>query len=386
MSRRGFTLLELMTSMAITIIILLAVAASFTGIQSVYSREAQMKTAVESGRVATAYLERVARYLGYGLDPRFAIDIGTTNLPSSTKTNFTGTGFITDDFAFRYRDPMYLRRGTFSGSAITLDSGTFGVALQPGRLLQIVCPAGAAWAVVKTSVAVSAGDTTAAVASANVPANPTSFPVPAAVATTPCMAGTGAKAPYVMLVREVRLRVVPLGPAGQQRPFLVAYNALDLSGTGTTATDFDPIAPDVESFHVSYVMNKDPAAATPIDGSGGDWVLGNRAADSAKVPGVAALRPTYDDSYSDAVRYTNDAANVRAVQFELSTRSLRKESRMTHVQKRLADDPAAAVPSDGFFHVDVGTTVRASNLTSRRTFTPLLKVSGDPTDLNEWGG
>ncbi len=372
--------------MAITIIILLAVASAFTGIQSVYSREAQMKTAVESGRVATAYVERVTRYLGYGLDPRYAIDIGTANLPSTTKTNFAGANFITDDFAFRYRDPMYLRRGTYNGTAITLDSGTFGVALQPGRLIQIVCPAGAAWAVVKTGAAIAAGDNTIAVGSANVAANPTSFPIPAAVASTPCMAGTGTKAPFVMLVREVRLRVIPLGPIGQQRPFLVAYNALDLANTGTSATDFDPIASDVESFHVSYVMNKDPAAATPLDGAGGDSVLGNRTTDSASVPGVAATRPTYDDSYSDAVRYSNDAANVRAVQFELSTRSLRTESRKTHVQKRLADDPTAVAPSDGFFHVDVGTTVRASNLTSRRMFTPLLKVSGDPTDLNEWGG
>ncbi len=373
--------------MAISIIILLAVASSFTGIQTVYQREAQMKTAVESGRVATAYLERVTRYLGYGLDPRYAIDLSTANLPSTTKTNFTGTGFITDDFAFRYRDPMYLRRGAYDGSNITLDSAaTFGVALQPGRLLQIVCPGGAAWAVVKTSAATTATDTTVGVASANIVTNPTSFPVPPTIVAAPCLTGTGDKAPYVMLVREVRLRVIPLGPGGAQRPFLVAYNALNLTGIGTTATDFDPIAADIESFQVSYVMNKNPAAATPIDGVGGDWTFGNRSGDSAALPGVSTPRPTYDDSYTDLVRYGNDVANVRGIEFEVSARSLRKETRAAFVNKPLADDPTAVAAPDGFFHVNVGTTVRTSNLTSRKMFTPLLKISGDPTAMNEWGG
>ena len=396
---RGFTLLELMTSMVITVIILLSVAAAFTATQTIYQREAQLKSSVESGRVATGYIERLTRFIGYGIDPRFAIDLSTANLPSTTKTNFPGfantstatmTGFITDDFAFRYRDPAYLRRGRYDGTNVVIDNAgggpaNFNIDLQAGRLIQIVCTGGQQWAVVKTSAAIVPASTSVAAGSANIVTNPTSFPPPPTSAAAPCLIATGINAPYIMLVREVRLRIIPLGTAPNIRPYLVAYNGLDQTNIGTGATDFDPIAADVESFQVSYMMNK--GAVAPLDDpAGGDFVLGNATTDTVKLPIVAGTRPDYAMSYSDPARFNADVANVRAVVFDLSIRSLRAEKRSSFPQPRLADDPAAPLPPDGYFHVAVSTTVRTPNLTSRSTFTPPLKVAGDPTQLNEWGG
>jgi type IV pilus assembly protein PilW len=399
---KGFTLLELMTSMVITIIILLAVAAAFTAVQGVYQREAHLKGAVENGRVATAYIERVTRYLGYGIDPRYAIDLSATNLPGA-KSNYTdgvnitpgstGTiGFITDDFAFRYRDPTYMRRGSWDGTKVDIvavngSPATFGIPIPAGRLIQVVCTGGQEWVVVKTGAAILGTANTVNAGSANVTGNATSFPAP--VGLPPCFAATGASLPYVMIVREVRLRVIPLGVAQASggngvRPFLVAYNRLDAVGT-----DFDPIAADVESFQVSYVMNRN--TGTPHEGASGDWILGNKIGETPVIPtDNSAIRPTYDLGYADAARFTTDVANVRAVSFELSTRSLRRERRLAFRQPRLADDPstplAAALTPDGFFHNSVSTTVRTPNLTSRTTFTPPLRVAGDPSLLNEWGG
>ncbi|MBS1153638.1 MAG: hypothetical protein H6Q89_5336, partial [Myxococcaceae bacterium] len=284
--------------MVITIIILLSVAAAFTATQAIYQREAQLKSAVESGRVASGYIERLTKFIGYGIDPRFAIDISTGNLPAnapSPKSNFIGAastsnaamiGFVTDDFAFRYRDPSYLRRGTFSGAAVTIDATAgglpnFNIPIQQGRLIQIVCAGAQEWAVVRTTAAIVPAATSVAVASANDVTNPTSFPIPKTTVQAPCFLEVGIRAPYIMLVREVRLRVIPLGIAGNIRPFLVAYHNLIEANVGTSATDFDPIAVDVESFQVSYMMNRGTGVA--LDGATGDWILGNAAADAVSV-------------------------------------------------------------------------------------------------------
>jgi type IV pilus assembly protein PilW len=190
-----------------------------------------------------------------------------------------------------------------------------------------------------------------------------------------------------MLVREVRLRIIPLGPAPNNiRPYLVAFNNLAEADVGNSAVDYDPIAADVESFQVSYVMNRGPpppAVPVPLDGAGGDWVLGNATGDALALPTAGGVRPDfYSLDYTDVARYSSDVANVRAVTFDLSVRSRREERRSAFPQPRLANDPTAAAPTDGYFHVSVGTTVRTPNLLSRATFAPPL-VGTNP---NFWGG
>lgn len=392
-----------MTSIAITIIILLAVAASFTAIQTIYQREAQLKTSVESGRVATAYIERVTRLIGYGIDPKFAIDVGGGNLtPVNQKSNVitaataSAPSYITDDFAFRYRDPSYLRRGNFDQATmkVTIDNtatanggpASFGINLLTGRLIQIVCAGGQFWTVVKTTGApIVPGDVQVGVASAIIAGNDTSFRDPPTATVAPCMKFTGDRAPFIMLVREVRLRIMPEGTGVNARPFLVAYNSIE---AGNSGTDYDPIAADVESFQVSYMMNKDPAgvAAVPDRATTGDWVMGNEVADTANVPTASATDPSYDTPYADPARFTANVGNVRGVVFEISTRSFRQEKRSAFPQPRLADDARAAAAADGYFRVVVSTTIRTPNLSSRSGFTPPLRVVGNPFQLNEWGG
>lgn len=378
---RGLTLIELTTSMVVSAIVLAGVAATFIGVQNVYQREGQLKSAVEGGRVSTAYLENLVRLAGYGIDPRFAIDVDPSGIPGSSKSNFQppGGAFVTDDFAFRYRDPAYARRGSFDGTTVTLDGSltglpNFGVTLNPGRLLMIACPGGAEWAVIRvTGAAATVGTATSSGA-------PTGFPAPVAAS---CMTETGVKAPFVMLIREVRLRVIPLGPLPIQRPFLVAFNSIDNGGAG--GLDFDPIAADVESFQVSYMMNRGPPPNIAADGAGGNWVMGDENSDTVKVPVVQVRRPLYDDAYAElisgtpmGVRYTADPANVRALQFDISIRSSRDQGRKGFKAKRMGDDVLTPTATDGFFHLDVSTTVSVPNLTSRNPFTPSFPP-------NTWG-
>jgi type IV pilus assembly protein PilW len=373
------TLLELTTSMVVTAIVLAGVAASFIAVQNVYQRESQLKSAVESSRVSSTYLEKIVRLAGYGIDPKYAIDVTGLTAPYAKSNYVDATNrFITDDFAFRYRDPSYLRRGYLSPvTQLTLEPAAmtgvvqFGTTILAGSLLMVACPGGSDWVVVRTGAQAASTASSVVVASA-APA----FPAPPATLPS-CLSQTGPQAPFVMLVREVRLRVIPLGAAGKQRPFLVAYNTLTLPFAGL---DFDPIAADVESFQVSYMMNRGsstpPCSAPDTPAGTANWIMGDLAGEIA-LPAVSGSRPNYDDDYSDQKRCNNDVANVRAVQFDISTRSARLEGRKAHVAKALADDPTTYT-SDGFFHLNLSTTVPTPNLESRSFFTPSLP-------LNSWG-
>jgi type IV pilus assembly protein PilW len=387
---RGFTLLELLVGTATTTIILAAVAASFMGIQGSYQTESRIKVAVEGLRTATTFIEQRMRLAGYGIDPRFAFDFNAAGIPGQAKSNHTlvfaqGTPkSVTDDLAFRYRDAAYLRRGRYMGSGgLMLESGTFGVDLLKGQRLIVSCTNSKKFLVLK----VSAGGVPKNVgASAN-------FTVDPALSSTTqgetCLTKTGAlDAPYIMLLHEVRLRIVDLGG----RPFLMAFQGLDELNMDTAV----PLAADVESFQVAYLMNRPPmsganAALAPVDVSSPapNWVLGDvSSADNDRFPGPRdplVPEPQYGDPYDAAIRYSRHPANIRAVRVSLSLRSASAEpsGRRAFARGDLEDSGESA-PADGFYRTNMTTTVRVPNLLSRSGFNP--PVGDETPGSNVWGG
>lgn len=392
---RGFTLIEMMVGLAVTTIILLSVAASFTAVQGSYQAETRIKSSTEGARTALGFIEKQLKLAGYGIDPRFTFDMDGTNVPSNLKNNYefsVGANgewprVVTDDLAYRFRDPSYLKRGSLSGTTISLESppvdqtGKFGVPLKAGQALMVSCIGGQEYVVVRVRAAVTA-DATAAEVTAPVTPFPTSKPG--------CLALTGVQTPYVMLIHERRLRVVDVDGT----PYLVAFRNFDPTAGNT---EYDPIAEGVENFQVSYVMARpSPSSAfagmDPPDKLGnGNWILGDFPGEPGPDFGAAPV-PTYRLPYDDISRYSPHPANVRVIRMSVGMRSAQPEPNARRAfEERDVEDAlvttSPGAPPDGYYRTVMNSAVRIPNMLSRSMFTPALRLSaGDPAELNTWGG
>lgn len=384
---RGFTLLELLVGAVTTTIILAAVAVTFVGVQGSYQSESQIKAAVEGMRTGTAFIEQRLRLAGYGVDPRFAFDFETALLPGTTKSNYEivlpdAPSAITDDLAFRYRDPAWLRRGRWDGGLQLSDDAEFGMDFPPGQRFAISCVGGSEVLVVKAGAGgVSRTETSSS-----------GFSVDAKLSTTTtsssCLQREGAGAPYVMLIHEVRVRITAI----DGRPFLVAYPSIDELDDSRAV----PLVADVESFQVAYVKNRpSPGSAhstlPPVDIASGapvaNWVLGDTGSVAADAHPDAALlaAPRYETPYDDALRYNAHPANIRAVRVNIAVRSARRDLNGRLAFERVdLEDSVEGTPPDGYYRSNLTTTMRVPNMLSRSSFNPPLGDSSSA--LNAWGG
>jgi type IV pilus assembly protein PilW len=367
-----------MVGLAVTLIILSAVGAAFLAVIRTYHAEALVKGSVEGARTATIFLERTVRLAGYGLDPVHAFDLRTTGLPGTDKDNhqetLAGDLFTTDDLAFRYRDPAFLRRGVLSadGTALALTAGTtWGFTPKVGQAVLVACPGARSYTV--RQVVSSTQGSAVLEAHAAVPA----FPGPGAA----CLSDD-AEPPFVMLVHELRLRVIRVG----NRPYLVVFrNHAPIDGN----LDYDPLAVDVENFQVAYEMNRPRSGAmTPVDGSGGNWILGDDPALDDDLPSTSASAPTLETGYGDAARFSKHPANVRSLRLSFTVRSARKEpSGRAAFAPETLENQTLTGGADGYYRTTVTTSVRVPNLQSRAFFVPPIQLSdADPAELNVWGG
>ena len=352
-------------------------SAVFVAVSARFQTEQVIQQTAEAARSGISYLERVGQRAGYGIDPQLAFDVAAAGLPGGTKSDFSGAGFTTDDLAFRYRDPTFLRRGSLAGSTLTL-TAPFGVPLRAAQPVLVVCPGARNY---------YAGRLVAGVTAAALTANLADYGAPFPVAVPPCASVSGAA--YVMLMYEVRVRVIPLGG----RPFLVVFhNFQPIAGN----TDFDPLAADVEDFQVAYFMNRPAAgstccaAAAPVDGATNlNWVLGDTGTVDL-LPAVAGARPRYDTPYDDPTRFNDDVANIRAIRVSIVVRSSRKQPNAARTSTQFVlenHDPGAGVTApgteDGFYRTVMTSVIRTPNLLSRSFFIPpITAAAGDGLNLS----
>lgn len=393
----GFTLAELLVGLAVTSVVLVVVSAAIIGVQNSYQSETEVKVLTENGRAALQYMQRKVALAGYGLDPRLAFDVDV--LPGGglardnfdvTTASFTPTqppldgGVVTDDLAFRYRDPAWLRAGTYSGSTITLETPV-DAELVNGQVLMVVCRGANRMVAVRANAAVPAGASSVSVDVLTAPWG--------GFTADSCFTATGVSSPWVFLVREVRLRIVNL----DGRPWLVSFNSLDANPFDLAADNFDPIAPDVENFQVAFGMNRPPATLgccqTPTD-PGGDWIYGNTHSSGTPEPVFAPVAtpllvdPSYSTSYGDPSRFTGAVPNIRAVHLALTMRSTRRDpsGRRSTTPVDTFNWQAPVINPDGFNRATFHTVVHVPNMLSRSFFIPSLRTSTDVRDLNSWGG
>ncbi len=388
----GFTLSELLVGLVVTSITLVAVAMSVISVQRSYQAETSVKVVTENGRTALEYLERVLPLAGYGLDPRIAFDV-TATVPGGVQRDNAAVGgvlpattpVVTDDLAFRYRDPAWLRAGRLNAGAtsLTLDTAV-GVALPVGKLLMVACRGGVDVQVVAVQAAVVAGDTALNVAPA---------PAPFVNNTNNCLTVAGAASPWVFLVHEHRLRIVNLGG----RPWLVAFRDLTADVTVTTLDNFDPIAADVENFQVAFGMNRPAPGVACCQGApdatgNSNWIIGDSLSPMETVfaqPGsVLTTLPRYRTGYTEASRYTLHPANIRSIHVSFVSRSSRVEPtgrRMSQTEDLFNyDAPPSTI--DGYYRTTFHTAIAVPNMLSRSFFVPSLRSAADARDLNSWGG
>ena len=395
---RGFTLAELMVGLAVTSIVMTAVVAIFIGVQRSYQAETEVKLMTENGRGAMLFLERVIPLAGYGLDPRVGIDVSTPTGGARDNVDVQGVTFnpntpamvgptntvVTDDLAFRFRDPAFLRVGRVNtgNSSVTVDTA-LGVALPVGKLLMIGCRGGIDYQMVRVATAAAATATSVAVTAEGAP-----FVTNAAT----CLQATGSASPYVYIVQEHRLRIAKLGG----RPWLISFRDLRADVTNLTLNNFDPIAPDVEAFQVAFGMNRARpgltcCTAAPDTTGNSDFIVGDAASETffGPITGVLTTKPDYRTGYDEPERYTRHPANIRSVHLVMvmrSSRALPDNSRRDFTSSNTFNWSPATPARDGFRRSRFHTALNTPNLMSRSGFAPALKTGSETRDLNIWGG
>ncbi|MGI5861151.1 MAG: PulJ/GspJ family protein [Myxococcales bacterium] len=369
---RGFTLTEITVGIAITGIVLMGITGATILTSTAMESEFDIRRPADDVRIGMGYLERVTRLAGYGVDPRNAFDFSTTGI--DTKDNYAEGDFLTDDLAFRYRDPAYLRRGKLDSTGATLtldDEQTLGIALPKGQALILICPGAEDFYVARLSDEAAANATSADLVAYD---TPFSDVVPGCLKNV-----TGTQAAYVTLLHDIRLRVMPLGGV----PYLVV-----LYGFGDPAnTRYAPVLRNVRDFQVAYEMNRPPpnlGVNAPDMSSGNDnWILGDHAEDP--LPNPAADAPSYDTEYMDSVRFSAHPANIRGLRISISVYGDHNPEAARRSSFYAAEN-STAVARPNRFNLTVGTAVRLPNMASRTFFVPPLQQPGTDDDSNRWGG
>ncbi|MGZ6125630.1 MAG: prepilin-type N-terminal cleavage/methylation domain-containing protein [Myxococcales bacterium] len=321
---RGFTLIELMLSVAI----LAAVVAGISGVLIKQSQASAVQAAQrdleESGRLALQELGRAVRLAGYGIDPTAAFDFarfGCTTPDSPATCNGTGRDRLDapDELVVSWRDPAFSRRVTGIAGAgpwtVTLDASLSGN-LDSGRIFELLCDSA-------QNVSYYALDSAAA------PGNPQLITLrlltpadgflPSAAPADACFSSAAA-----VLVERTRY-----------------YVANDTFGVPSLWRDrgrgAELLFRGIEDVQLSYDIGQPPAgskfavggtaAAVPpgcVDGSGNPtWSFG-ACAGVAGAPSNAAPAPDWqNEPYDAARRYNGHPANIRNVNIAVVARATR---------------------------------------------------------------
>jgi len=340
-SMRGFTLVEILTSLAVASIVLgMMVAVVISQKGSLQGSELR-RTMSEDGKDAILALERQLRAAGFGVDPRFAFDFswydcGSTVPGPGGRATCRDRQGAPDRLVFMARSPRYRIdvlnangctdvNGCPTGDAWRFKSSTLpqvkltmrgGEVFTRGQVLLTVCPSAASW----TMSTVATSTTVAAAGDFNLTVYPT-------VAGNPYFENDYTAACYAsgattFLVNRYEYFVQTYAGV----PWLMLDRGLDLNGDGSDpwtardAGDLLPIAPNVEDLQVAYVMNRIAGGAAPD--TNGNFVTGDDAAISTpEEPDPAAQAPTYSSQDTATTRQTLHPANIQAVRVSIVIRS-----------------------------------------------------------------
>jgi prepilin-type N-terminal cleavage/methylation domain-containing protein len=401
--RRGFTLIELLISMAIVLLAIGLAGAGFIAQNQALQSTDLQRVANSNNRDAMVVIEHTLRAVGWGVDPRYAIDLTSgVNIASVDRAAGAGTAG-TDILTVLARNPMYQWRdtadpgcgivgGCFVGAgwrveaaSTNLGAGLVGVTLtagqvfELGRLIQLQCIGGTDPVILRvTGRRATAGLQVLPFSVTN------AFPYNDTASLKPCHGQAGAT---VFQIDRTRFYVADHTVAGVTTPWLMMDPTVDVDndtniGCASGVCDADdvlPIAKNIEDFQVAYVLPNNPA---PPDAVLLDNVIGNAPAtvELPAAPANTTSLPQYTTPASNASRRSTASANVRGIRVSLITRSIRTDpNRPTYLgdavpygENRGGACPAGCTPTGGanrFLRFPMATEITLRNMMAERPFT-----------------
>jgi type IV pilus assembly protein PilW len=134
---RGFTLLELLITAAISGFVITGISMAFISQAQQYQAHAGRRGTQSSARQGLHFIETQLRLAGFGVDPGMAISAFDSFDPAALAK---GTDFP-DGIAIHYRDPMFNRTVLKDGNVITIQAGGgFTETVYKGQAVLLMCP------------------------------------------------------------------------------------------------------------------------------------------------------------------------------------------------------------------------------------------------------
>lgn len=406
-SRRGFTLIEMLMTVAISSLVIAGMTSTFISQAQQYRMHSNRRAVQAHGRQGLTFMESTLRRAGYGVDPWLAV---TPYDSFDVQTNDYGVNFP-DAITVLSRDLSWKRSvdATRTTTAELAFMTPLTEPLQKGQILLVLgCNA--------TKQAYLTVGTTAAIGATKLSLS--SSPV---TIETP-ITGPGARFHQQSLLAsgtdiarclvDVRAMVVKINrvsffinsfaeKTGDARalwtPYLMQHPGRDANLDGLVdINDATPLAANVEQLQYSYVLNTNSDAEPVIKGTDPNiaW-KGGTAWDNV------ALRPDSKAPYADPSRLTDSPANVRQIRATVVTRGpmpdptkfggMRFEPAATYsrgsfasgaVSWRQLENLNGTVPkpydssAPGFLRNTVRMTVATKNFLMRTQFLPVTTNGG----------
>jgi type IV pilus assembly protein PilW len=400
---RGYSLLELLIALVISLVVVAAALALMNAQQRSYRSGSDERQIQEAGRVAVEEITSNLRMAGYGVDPVLAFDFGAvadagmaqapTGLVAPT-TGFQCAAPVTcrdridgpDEIVFRSRDPGFGHRFTrVPGTDSITVNGPLGADLQAGQVLQIACyTSPMTWAYVTVAATVVANPAAAEVAIALRAGNGNTFPLQNDwVKNGPCFStvappGSAASAiegaAKVFKIDTYRYYVQVFGV----RPYLM----LDQGFAEATV-----VAPDVEDLQFTYVFPNSPGGAQRLGDTPG-VALGAGDIDLAPADGLV----TFGTPGDSPARRTYHPANIRMVRVSAVVRAPFPATSGTYDTIPAAGNRPELVGQPNYRRFLLESSATTRNLDSRAPFFPAWSAGVDPVTkvpldtLNQGGG
>jgi type IV pilus assembly protein PilW len=389
---RGFTLVELLVASTVALLAITLVTLVFLTQQRSLVALDLTRQASEAARDALLEMEPSLRRLGWGIDPRYAIDLRSYNctaVPCRDRID------APDEIVFVARNPNYrwldigvggcatvggcftgnAWHGSATGTTVTVAANA-GDVFTLGRLLLVTCANGsratmARVAVTRTAAAAGNLDVPVMAAAAGNPYRENAW-----AGGDPCYTAVApATPPSIFLVDRFRYAVRSFNGV----PWLAVDTGMDLNGNGTTAEndvdpdDLIPIARGVEDLQVSYVYANGTAFgfAAP-DAVNANWIVGDTPG-TQEEPDPTAAAPQYTTASSDVSRFNLHPANVRSIRVTLGIRSLQTDQSQSAAWDGdplvLSENRNAQLASLGRLRrYTAATTIYARDMESRNAF------------------
>jgi type IV pilus assembly protein PilW len=375
-SQRGFTLIEVLLSVAILAFVISGISLVLIKQGQASSVQVAQRDLEESGRLALLELGSAVRQAGYGITPIAAFDFDrfACTTPGTASTCPNGGRDRTDgpdELVVAWRDPSFTRTITAKSGAgpysVTLNTG-LTLPLKAGRIVQLLCTGAEPSAYVAVNADAAAGATTLSLRNLG---NADGY-FPSAAPADGCFASAS-----MFLVERARY-----------------YVANDTDGVPALYRDRgrgsqELLYRGIEDVQLSYDIGQPPAgsnfapggaspAAAPGCTNGGvaTWSFGS-CPGVAGAPSESATAPDWrNDGYDSANRYTGHPANIRNVNILVVARSTRQSADRT-------GDPVPALANraaraqDTFRRALLSMSEQPENLLARAHFLPPVFTNGN---------